>query len=288
MDATVNIVMPKKWSELSDKQLRLVHTLVSQGRSNIEIQTICLLRWGNMRVHGSERVPGRDSTEFHISMPFKQTLEGPLQTVGRGKRARLHLLVDAEETMDLAHSLDWLQEMPDRPVRPSKVRGRRPLMPMLDGIDFETYLIIDNRLQGWIHTKDAGHLRELADILFPPTRLLRLWRRVMGLWRKDDDKPDWLGLAALQWATAVKWALSRLYPHILKRGDSKEQNGPQMAGGLPNAVKAIDAQLRALTRGDITKEEAIRGMPYRRALTELDALARENEEHEARMAKLRK
>lgn len=41
---------------------------------------------------------------------------------------------------------------------------------------------------------------------------------------------------------------------------------------------SMDAQIRALTKGDITKERDILNMDTWRALTELDALAREYEE----------
>jgi hypothetical protein len=40
----------------------------------------------------------------------------------------------------------------------------------------------------------------------------------------------------------------------------------------------VDSQLRALTKGDITKEKEILAMDTWRALTELNALAREYEE----------
>ena len=40
----------------------------------------------------------------------------------------------------------------------------------------------------------------------------------------------------------------------------------------------MNAQIRALTKGDITKERDILNMDTWRALTELDALAREYEE----------
>ena len=42
---------------------------------------------------------------------------------------------------------------------------------------------------------------------------------------------------------------------------------------------ATNAQIRALTGGDITKEATIRQMDTHRALTELDAKAREAEEY---------
>ena len=40
----------------------------------------------------------------------------------------------------------------------------------------------------------------------------------------------------------------------------------------------MDAQIRALTEGDITKEETIKALPCWRALTELNEKAREAKE----------
>lgn len=48
-------------------------------------------------------------------------------------------------------------------------------------------------------------------------------------------------------------------------------------------VGAMNAQIRALTGGDITKEEIIRKADVWRALTELDAKAREAEELNKRL-----
>ena len=41
---------------------------------------------------------------------------------------------------------------------------------------------------------------------------------------------------------------------------------------------AVNAQIRALTKGDVTKEKQVLALDTWRALTELDALAREYEE----------
>jgi hypothetical protein len=41
---------------------------------------------------------------------------------------------------------------------------------------------------------------------------------------------------------------------------------------------AVNAQIRALTKGDVTKEKEVLALDTWRALTELDALAREYQE----------
>ena len=43
-------------------------------------------------------------------------------------------------------------------------------------------------------------------------------------------------------------------------------------------TEAMNTQIRALTKGDITKEQQVLQMDVHRALTELDAQAREYEE----------
>jgi hypothetical protein len=51
------------------------------------------------------------------------------------------------------------------------------------------------------------------------------------------------------------------------------------AKSIAQQVKdAMNAQIRALTKGDITKEKEVLTMDCWRALTELDAIARETEE----------
>ena len=45
-----------------------------------------------------------------------------------------------------------------------------------------------------------------------------------------------------------------------------------------DVIGAMDVQIRALTDGDITKEETIRQLPCWRALTELNEKAREAKE----------
>ena len=54
---------------------------------------------------------------------------------------------------------------------------------------------------------------------------------------------------------------------------------------MPDMRKVIDAQIRALTKGDIVKEELVLQQDCWRALTELDALAREAEEFERKYGK---
>ena len=72
------------------------------------------------------------------------------------------------------------------------------------------------------------------------------------------------------WFSYVKKQFSKLFRHFFK---------PAPEGGKTvNWLEQMNAQIRALTDGDITKERTVLDADCWRALTELDAKAREAEE----------
>jgi hypothetical protein len=82
------------------------------------------------------------------------------------------------------------------------------------------------------------------------------------------------------WFASLKDYLARSFPNFLQpAGRSTDSN---LLGGTPNIGRrlqeSMNAQIRALTKGDITKESTVLKMDTWRALTELDALAREYDE----------
>lgn len=274
--ADLTLMIPRGWEALTDSQLRDVYRLMGRGLTYIDIQTRLLLKWGGIRIEGMD--PEREG-QHHISVKRECVRCGEPETAGR--RGRLHLTVTSDEMHSLVKSLDWLREIPKRPVRPSRVRGRMVRGLMLEGMTFEDFIVIDNRLQGWIMSNSHEQLAALTDMLFPPKRMLRLRRRLI---RREPPNTGWLGTAAVQWIISVKLALARLYPNFLKpTGKGESRNGPRLGESRESVMSRVDAQLRALTKGDITKEDAVRRMPYIRALAELDALARESEELRERM-----
>ena len=81
------------------------------------------------------------------------------------------------------------------------------------------------------------------------------------------------------WFASLKAMLSRQFHNFL-------QPVPQDNANLLDSDKsqyeiltaAVNAQIRALTKGDVTKEKQVLALDTWRALTELDALAKEYEE----------
>ena len=47
---SIDLKLPTKWEDLSDKQLRYVFTLLAQGFTATEVKTYCLHRWAGLKV----------------------------------------------------------------------------------------------------------------------------------------------------------------------------------------------------------------------------------------------
>lgn len=50
MRQILNVIIPKSWQELPDKELRFVFRLLQGEYSLTQIKTLCLLRWGQLKV----------------------------------------------------------------------------------------------------------------------------------------------------------------------------------------------------------------------------------------------
>ena len=75
----------------------------------------------------------------------------------------------------------------------------------------------------------------------------------------------------IMWYSYVKKEMHRFFPHFFKPF-------PAGQGNAVNMLEQMNAQIRALTDGDITKEQAVYDKDCWRALTELDVKACEAEE----------
>ncbi|MDE7135692.1 MAG: hypothetical protein K2N91_03590, partial [Muribaculaceae bacterium] len=79
------------------------------------------------------------------------------------------------------------------------------------------------------------------------------------------------------WFISVKDFYKRRFDHFFA-GNVDENALGSAAPSAKQIEDAMNAQIRALTKGDISKEEEILNMPVLRALTELNAQAREYQE----------
>ena len=157
-------------------------------------------------------------------------------------------------------SLNWLGEIPSFPVQLTRICFHHPVRADFQDVSFEDYLTLDNLYQGFLQTQRSSLLQDMAKILYR-TRFIFL--------RREEE------LSIFYWLTAVKQLFARLFPNFLKRipSDIAFSNAPSMK----DLQDSMNAQIRALTGGDITKESEVLKMNCWRALTELDAQAKDAE-----------
>ena len=239
---TLDLKLPRSWQELSDRQLMDVYGALALGYGSEALRTHCLVKWSGMEI--ACRL--EDAVIVRIGKKEYTLTYG--QIVG------------------LLPFLSFLDEMPDMPVRPSRIGNHKALPADFQGVPFSTLLIADNLHAGFIETREKSPQEKLATVLYSSP------------WKQPPDEA--VRISLLYWMTSLKRFLSLRYPHIYRQPSkvtpdnllsSAKSTGRRMQ-------EAMDAQIRALTKGDVTKEKEVLALDCWRALTELDALAREAEE----------
>lgn len=127
---------------------------------------------------------------------------------------------------------------------------------------FGEFISADSVYCGYISTNKAELAGRLVRFLWP------------GMKRKIRP---WMRPAAVIWFSALKEYLAGAFTSLYAKPDPTDIFASSAAS--PAAVKeSVNAQIRALTKGDITLEEKVLSAPMYRALTELDQLAKEYKE----------
>lgn len=248
MEAKIHLTLPKSWQELDDQQLYYVYGLIADNLSGAQIRTYCLFRWGRLSVvcrYGDGYLIRREKQEFYSTA---EVIAGAIQV------------------------LKWLDDVSEVPVRISRIKHHEAVDTLLNGVPFEQYLCLENLYQGFLATQRHDLLNEMGQMLY--------------------DCPDLIfsqaeKLNVFYWWTAVKNFFAKQFPNFFV--PSSQSDGGNLLGNTKPVGKqiqeAMNAQIRALTKGDITKEKEVLAMDTWRALTELDALAREAEEFNRKYGK---
>lgn len=237
----INLIVPKSWEELTQEQLKYYFFVLTMCRSAAEVKTYCLCRWSGLEVlypYGEGFMCRHEQREFVLQ---------PLQVAAA------------------IQSLDWTDTLPTFPVRLERIGKYRALPADFQEVPFETFIICDNLYQGYLSAKDDQLLDDLARVLYQSAKV-------------RPDAAERIGV--FYWFASLKEMFARQFKHFFQPLSAHDDGNMfnQGKSQYETIYHAVNAQIRALTKGDVTKEKEVLAIDTWRALTELDALAKEYED----------
>ena len=250
----LNLSAPTSWSELSQEQLRfLLRTIVAVNRTN-----------SGRAFDSRDDFAAHTAAQVAVYCLFRWngvSVLTPYADAWLVAHDGRELVISADDIAAATSFLSWTAETPSSPVRLHHIDGADAVEASLDDdFSFDDWLSCETLWQGYQATQNTDFLRQMAEILY----------RKPGISLREYEI-----LSIFYWWAGLKSECSRLYSYFL-RPSAPSENTPEVT--QDSLRRNIDAQIRALTKGDITKEATILSLPAHRALTELDALAREYDE----------
>jgi hypothetical protein len=250
-----NFKAPSSWAELSEDQLRYVLSVMSIHHDRIVIKCYLLARFCGLTVHKYTR------TGWKCSVKCGESGEnGDAKT---GKVCERVLYISAAEILSLLRNFDFIDKFTDfRPLQRASDVLLTAVDSMLHDVSFYDYLNIEKNYQLFMLNQEDKFLQKMAHLMY----------------RTEDGSADETAhfepyelLGVFMWFSSVKEYFAANFPHFFK---------PAREGGELRRVDilpAMQAQIRALTDGDVTKQQAVYNTDCWAALTELDNKAREAE-----------
>ena len=234
---TCNLSFPNDWSDLSQSQMRFVFRLLAQGFTAEAIAVKCLFRWNGM----------------YVLTKYKN---GSWLVHQDGKE----ILISSEQLASVLPSIDWIADLPKKPVRLEVIHRHKALPADFSDVPFEKYLYLDNLYQGYLHTHNEHLLIEMAEILYNHS----------GIKLIDAER-----VSIFYWFVSLKHLFGVEFSNFYSKNTSATETTANLYKQLRDTT---NAQIRALTKGDITKEVEVKSLDTWRALTELDAQAKDYQE----------
>ena len=148
--------------------------------------------------------------------------------------------------------VEWIDDVPLTPVRLEEIDGIKvKVSPLMHELTFEQYLMMENRYQSHLATQRFEPVDVMTAMLYD-----------------GNNRTSVARYNTIFWYTSLKKRFAAQWPELFKAP----------AGGSiqeVNMAEVMNAELRALTGGDITKEAAVRQVGCWRALEELNAKAKD-------------
>lgn len=178
-------------------------------------------------------------------------------------RLRLADLTDAIGT------LDWMLEPPMLPVRLDSIGNAHALEDRLHGFRFEDYLYCENLYQSYLSSKVSECLDNMLHELYNGS--------LKGHFIADADR-----LNVFNWWAGLKNLFSSTFPNLFKTSSGSSAIDQERLMAMVNAL------VRALTGGDVTKTQAVYDTDVWIALAELDAKAADAERQQREVQRMKR
>lgn len=255
-----NFKAPSSWAELSEEQLRYVLSVMSIHHDHIVIKCYLLARFCGLTVHKYTR------TGWKCSVKCDENDEnGDSKTRKVCERV---LYISAAEILSLLKNFDFIDKFTDfRPLQRASDVLLTAVDSMLHDVSFYDYLNIEKNYQLFMLNQEDKFLSKMAHLMY---------RTADGSADETAHFEPYELLGVFMWFSSVKEYFAANFTHFFK---------PAREGGELRRVDilpAMQAQIRALTDGDVTKQQAVYNTDCWAALTELDNKAREAEEFKER------
>lgn len=248
-----NFKAPSSWAELSEEQLRYVLYILSSNRDKIVAKCHLLVRFCGLEVHKHTRTGWKCSVLCYVS----------------GERPKRKVLyISSAEILSLLKNFDFIDKFTDfRPLQRASDVLLTAVDSMLHDVSFYDYLNIEKNYQLFMLKQEDRFLLKMAHLMY---------RTAGGSSDETANFEPYELLGVFMWFSSVKEYFAANFPHFFR--PAKEGRELRREDILP----AMQAQIRALTDGDVTKLQAVYNTDCWAALTELDNKAREAEEFRKR------
>ena len=127
---TIDFHVPQGWHELDDAQLRYVYSLIAKEFAADEIKTLALLHFSGCKVIARH---GKNTFLMKLGKDVFQT--------------------SGTQLAEVIPSLGWRDAIPASPVRLKKLRNHEGVDAEFQGVQFETYIVVENLYQGFLFTQ---------------------------------------------------------------------------------------------------------------------------------------
>ena len=238
-----NVNLPKSWQELTQEQLRAALSLMATGAAGTSLMTQAFLIFSGLKPEGEDIY--RNRAGFLMKIGVSQITAAALR-------------------------LEYLTTQPTAAVRLDSAEDGTPCKTGADFEDatFGEFLHADGLFLMYLNNPQANadRIAEIAEMLYP------------DIDRAAATSPL-MNANIIVWLTGLKHQLTGMYPYLFAAPAAADyEETPEEAAARRR--RATLSMIRALTGGDITKENDILQTAAHSALNELNEKAREAKELE--------